>query len=165
MPAFLIPHLIILLLGFSGGFALSHKLDQLQYDDLKAAVERANSEASTQLAKAQQAAQSAEQKAYEFNRQLDQSHDSFINTTNALHDRLATVRLRDPGSRQSCNNAVPATANSSQPETEAVDNAELSDELDQFIKSEAYRADQVAAYAETCYQFIKGQGSGHAAIH
>jgi hypothetical protein len=165
MPAFLIPYLFILLLGFSGGFTLSHKLDQLQYDDLKAAVERANIEAERRLVKAQLQTQLAEKKAHDLNLKLDQSHDAYIKDTNALHDRLATVRLRDPGSRQDCNNAVPAVSDSGQPEAESADGPEFSAELAEFIRAEAYRADQIAAYADTCYQFIKAQGGDHAAIH
>jgi hypothetical protein len=165
MPAFLIPYLFILLLGFSGGFTLSHKLDQLQYDDLKAAVERANIEAESRLAKAQLQTQLAETKAYDLNLKLDQSHEAYIKDTNTLHDRLVTVRLRDPGSRQSCNNASAKNTDSVQPETETADYAELSTEFADLLKQEAHRADQVAAYAETCYQFIQSQGGDHAAIH
>jgi hypothetical protein len=165
MPAFLIPYLFILLLVFSGGFFAGYKMADTQCDALKASVDRANIEAESRLVKAQLQTQLAEKKAYDLNLKLDQSHDAYIKDTNALHDRLVTVRLRDPRSRQGCSNAMPAASDSGHPETEAADGAELSDELDQFIKSEAYRADQVAAYAETCYRFIQEQEGSHAAIH
>jgi hypothetical protein len=165
MPAFLIPYLFILLLVFSGGFFSGYKMADTQCDALKASVDRANIEAESRLAKAQLQTQLAEKKAYDLNLKLDQSHEAYIKDTNTLHDRLTTVRLRDPGSRQSCNNASAKNTDSGQPETETADYAELSTEFAEFVRSEAYRADQVAAYADTCYQFIKGQEGDHAAIH
>jgi hypothetical protein len=164
MPAFLIPYLFVLLLGFSGGFFAGYKMADTQCDALKASVDRANIEAESRLVKARLQTQLAEKKAYDLNLKLDQSHDAYIKDTNALHDRLVTVRLRDPRSRQGCSNAMPAAADSGQPETEATD-GEFSEETAGFLKSEAHRADQVAAYAETCYQFIQSQGGDHAAIH
>jgi hypothetical protein len=95
----------------------------------------------------------AEADALNANQQLEKSHETAINSINALHDSFATARLRDPGRRQSRGCPVPAGASAGQSEGQA-DSAELSAELAGFLVDQSYRADQVAAYASACYRFV-----------
>lgn len=158
MPAFLIPYLIALAVGFGSGFYVSHALSAAQLNALHLSIEQANSEAAASLLDAQHQAHQAQIKAMTTSLQLDQSHEAFIETANALHRELATVRLSDTGSRQDCKDTLPAIGYTGQSETKAR-HPELSASVDQFLKAEAYRADRLAAYADACYQFITAQGS------
>jgi arginyl-tRNA synthetase len=157
MPAFLAPYLIALAVGFGSGFYVSHTLSASQLNALRLSIEQANSEAAASLLDAQHQAHQAQVKAMAASRQLDQSHEAFIETANALHRELATVRLSDTGSRQDCKDALPVARDPIQSETKA-GHPELSASVDQFLKAEAYRADRLAAYADACYQFIATQG-------
>lgn len=66
------------------------------------------------------------------------------------------VRLRDPGYRPASDCKLPATT---QAASAAADNpapGDLSVEFSNFLKQQAYDADQVSIYAKTCHDWVVG---------
>ena len=83
-------------------------------------------------------------------------HSNALDAAYADNRRLAAAgKLRDPGRRPACKDAVPGNATA--PGSAADDSAgsELSETLVDFFVSEARRADQAATYALTCHQWAR----------
>lgn len=132
---------------FAAGFGLSHQLDKVEIQSLQMAIERGNAEAEMTLQAAKSRVDQAAIEAAAANKQLESSHAQSIQTINAyradldnrLHDRSASRR-----------NAVPACTGSGNLD-EATGAADVSE---RSIADLAFRADQVAAYAQACWKFV-----------
>jgi hypothetical protein len=144
---------LVFIVGIALGFVGEYKISREQIEHMELALQTQKVEAQTLLTAATDRIAKAEADARNANQQLDKSHETAINSINALHDSFATARLRDPGRRPSRGCAEPTGASAGQPESQA-DSAELSAELTRFLVDQAYRADQVAVYAETCHRFV-----------
>jgi len=97
----------------------------------------------------------AERKAATLNQQLELSHHEANTKIDQLNRSLKSSRLRDPfGSGCSSNSAKAEGSSASNPAFEAAA-GELSEQFIEFLSSEAYRADQLSNYAETCHAYIK----------
>lgn len=66
--------------------------------------------------------------------------------------------LLDPGYRESCGGSSTKTTNSSGTTVDTSTSGRLSAEATEFLLSESKRADEAAAYATACYQWIKETG-------
>jgi hypothetical protein len=156
MPQFVAAALVV---GIMLGFFTEYKISRAEVEYLGLAIQTQKSEAQTLLSGATERVAKAESEARYVNQQLEKSHESAINSINALHDSLDSARLRDPGRRPSRCNAVPASASSGQPENPA-DSAELSAELTRFLVDQSYQADRIAAYANECHAFVVEHNCG-----
>jgi hypothetical protein len=97
----------------------------------------------------------AERKAATLNQQLELSHHEANTKIDQLNRSLKSSRLRDPfGSGCSSNSAKAEGSSASNPNGEAA-SGELSAEFVEFLTSEAYRADQISNYADTCHAYIQ----------
>jgi hypothetical protein len=150
MPQFIAAALVV---GIMLGFSVEYKISRAEIEHMELAIQAQKAEAQTLLSGATERIAKAEAVALDANQQLEKSHESAINSINALHDSLGAARLRDPGRRPGRCNALPASASSGQPENQA-DSAELSAELTRFLVDQSYQADQVAAYASECHAFV-----------
>lgn len=81
---------------------------------------------------------------------LEIQNSKNTNTLNDLQRELSTYRLQDPGGQE----RMPRDSTASESACQA-SRAYLSKELDRFLKAEALRADQAAAYAQLCHSWIK----------
>lgn len=70
--------------------------------------------------------------------------------------KLSVKRLRDPYSLASSCGQLPRTPTASGNPVINPAPGELSAELDQFLKQQAYEADTVAVYANTCHSWVMG---------
>ncbi|MGZ4953570.1 MAG: hypothetical protein ACXV8Q_00540 [Methylobacter sp.] len=135
------------------GYWAEHQISRTQIEHMELALQSQKVEAQTLLATATVRITKSEADARNANQQLEKSHETAINSINSLHDSFANERMRDPGRRPSRGCPVPASASAGQPEDQT-DGSELSAELAGFLVDQSYRADQVAAYAATCYRFV-----------
>ena len=103
----------------------------------------------------------ANEKARELAQTLEIEHaqaQETIDATLAENRRLAAARkLRDPGARSACKNAVPGTTSTSGGIVAETTGGELSAILTEFLNDQAYLADRAANYAQTCYGWVTGQ--------
>lgn len=144
-------YLAALLIAFAAGFGVSHQLEKAETQRLTMAIERSNSEAEMTLQAAKTKVAASDTAALQFKNQLETAHEQSIQTINTLHDRLATVSL--PASHQNCANTLPASSSAGIAKTET-GSEQFSTDFAQLVKTESYRADTVAAYAESCWQFV-----------
>jgi len=138
-------------LGLALGFTAGELLQSSRVTALKVAIEKANGEARTKLAEAQQAVINATEQAAQFNIQLETAHEQNVSTINALRDRLSTAGL--PTCSENRRNTVPARTGANAA-ANATEHTELPRDFVELVKSESYRADQVAEYAKQCWQFV-----------
>jgi len=99
-------------------------------------------------------AKKANAKALQLNKDLEDANVSAINALNSQRDSFKSVRMYDNGRKSS--RCTTAKVGDSTGSVDPSDDGRLSEEFSTFLKSEAYRADQIAAYAQLCQKFIQG---------
>lgn len=151
MPYFIIAALIV---GFASGYGVSHKIGRAEIIGLELAIQQQKTEAQSILQDAQLKVTESENRAIQINNQLDKEHEENTRDIINLHDQLSTVRLRDPGHRPSCPGSVP-TSDSAGHAEDSTGSAELSAELENFLRDQSFAADQVAEYAQECFKFVQ----------
>jgi hypothetical protein len=144
----------LLLIGFSSGFGLSSAMSHNKIQRMSDGIAAQNREAELTLATLTEKADKAYRDALKAKQDLEDANVSTINAINSQRDAFKPVRLYDNGRKSS---SCPSTQSSNtSTATNTSDDGRLSEELTEFLKSEAYRADQVSAYANLCQKFIKG---------
>lgn len=113
-----------------------------------------NQEAEALLATLTEEAKKANAKALQLNKDLEDANVSAINALNSQRDSFKSVRMYDNGRKSS--RCTTAKVGDSTGSVDPSDDGRLSEEFSTFLKSEAYRADQVSAYAQLCQKFIQG---------
>ena len=144
----------LLTVGFASGYGLSSALSHAEIQHLSDGIAAQNREAELQLATLTEKADKAYRDALKAKQDLEDANVSAINAINSQRDAFKPVRMYDNGRKSS---SCPSTkSGNSNTATNTPDDGGLSEELTEFLKSEAYRADQVSAYANLCQKFIKG---------
>jgi hypothetical protein len=144
----------LLLIGFSSGFGLSSAISHNKIQRMSDGIAAQNREAELTLATLTEKADKAYRDALKAKQDLEDANVSTINAINSQRDAFKPVRMYDNGRKSS---SCPSTQSSNtSTATNTSDDGRLSEELTEFLKSEAYRADQVSAYANLCQKFIKG---------
>lgn len=140
--------LIAGVLGFSSGAFLQNQLNQRTITNLRLAIEQGNLEAQAALQKAQQQVAESEKVAMKANRELEVSYEQSLKSINSLHDEL-TNRLRSK-STASRKNTVPSCESA-----EVSGTGTSPSDISARIIDMAHRADELAVYAQACWQFVK----------
>ena len=135
--------------AFLAGFGVSHQIDKAEIQHMSDGITAQNLEAKLTL-------QILTEQADNAKKQLEAANDSAIKAINSQRDDFKSKRMYDTH-RKSSN--CTATNTASTTDTSATD-GQLSDQLTEFLKSEAYRADEISNYASLCSQFIKGLDHG-----
>jgi hypothetical protein len=150
------PYLFIgvVIASFASGYGFAYKVSQAEIREMAESISTMNREADIQLAALTKEADRAHTEALELNKELEDANVSAINAINSQHDSFKSVRMYD-NSRKGGSCPKAKDSNSSTVVSTDEDRTELSDELSQFLKSEAYRADQIAQYAIMCQKFIE----------
>lgn len=148
----------LLVVGFSSGYGLSSALSHAEIQHLSDGIAAQNREAELQLATLTEKADKAYRDALKAKQDLEDANVSTINAINSQRDAFKPVRLYDNG-RKSSSCATTQSSNTST-DTNTPDDGRLSEELTEFLKSEAYRADQVSAYAILCQKFVVDNNCG-----
>ena len=150
------PYLIvgIIIASFASGYGLSSALNKAELIKMHISIDAMNREAEWTLAALTKEADKAHEEALTLNKELEDANVSAINAINSQHDSFKSVRMYDNSRKSS---SCPKAKDSDTTEVARADEnrTELSDELSQFLKSEAYRADQIASYAIMCQKFIE----------
>ena len=144
----------IIIASFASGYGLSSALNKAELIKMHISIDAMNREAEWTLAALTKEADKAHEEALKLNKELEDANVSAINAINSQHDSFKSVRMYD-NSRKSSSCPKAKGDNSSAVVSTDEDRYELSDELSQFLKSEAYRADQIASYAIMCQKFIE----------
>ena len=147
--------IIIFIAGFGSGYFTSHKIDKAEIVQMADSIAMQNREAELTLATLTEEADKANAKALQLNKELEDANVSTINAINSQRDSFKSERMYDNGRKGS--RCTTAKVGDSTALVRADENRyELSDKLTEFLKSEAYRADQIATYALMCQNFIIG---------
>jgi serine/threonine protein phosphatase PrpC len=145
----------IIIASFASGYGFAYKVSQLEIKEMADSIATQNQEAEALLATLTEEAKKANAKALQLNKDLEDANVSAINALNSQRDSFKSVRMYDNGRKGSrCATAKVGDSNTIVRADE--DRYELSVELTEFLKSEAYRADKVSAYAKLCQNFIQG---------
>ena len=142
----------IIIASFASGYGFAYKVSQAEIREMSESISDMNREADIQLATLTEEADKAHTEALKLNKELEDANVSAINAINSQHDSFKSVRMYDSRKGGSC--TATKGDNSSSTAGADEDRYELSDELTGFLKSEAYRADQIAEYAIMCQKFI-----------
>ena len=143
----------VLVIGFSSGYGVSSALSKAELRKMSDSIDAMNREAEWTLAALTKEADTAHEEALKLNKELEDANVSAINAINSQHDSFKSVRMYDNSRKSSsCTPTKGDDTNSTAGADE--DRHELSDELTSFLKSEAYRADQIAQYAKLCQKFV-----------
>ena len=142
----------IIIASFASGYGFSYKVSRTEIRQMSDSIDAMNQEAEWTLAALTKEADTAHEEALKLNKELEDANVSAINAINSQHDSFKSVRMYDSRKSSSCTKAK--GDNSSPFVSTDEDRTELSNELSQFLKSEAYRADQIATYAIMCQKFI-----------
>jgi hypothetical protein len=150
---------LIAAVSFASGFGLSHQIDKAEIQHMSDGIAAQNVEAKLILKTLTEQADKEHEKALNVTQQLEAANVSTINAINSQRDNFKFKRLYDTNrARSSCATAKPS--NPSITTNTPTDDGQLSKQLAEFLKSEAYRADEISAYAVLCSQFIKGIDHG-----
>ena len=143
----------IIIASFASGYGFAYKVSQAKIQHMTDSITAMNREAELTLAALTKEADKAHEEALKLNKELEDANVSAINAINSQHDAFKSVRMYDNSWKGS---SCPKAKDSNTTEVARADEnrTELSDELSQFLKSEAYRADQIASYAKMCQKFI-----------
>ena len=142
----------IIIASFASGYGFAYKVSRAEIREMSESISDMNREAEWTLAALTKEADKAHTEALKLNKELEDANVSAINAINSQHDAFKSVRMYDSRKGGSC----PKTKDSDSSTVVSTDEDryELSDELTGFLKSEAYRADQIATYAIMCQKFI-----------
>ena len=142
----------IIIASFASGYGFAYKVSRAEIRQMSDSIDAMNQEAEWTLAALTKEADKAHEEALKLNKELEDANVSAINAINSQHDSFKSVRMYDSRKGGSC----PKTKDSDSSTVVSTDEDryELSDELTSFLKSEAYRADQIASYAIMCQKFI-----------
>ena len=143
----------IIIASFASGYGFAYKVSRTEIRQMSDSITAMNREAELTLAALTEEADKAHEEALKLNKELEDANVSAINAINSQHDSFKSVRMYD-NSRKGSSCATTKGNNSSSTAGADEDRHELSDELTSFLKSEAYRADQIASYAIMCQKFI-----------
>ena len=149
----------LLTVGFASGYGLSSALSHAEIQHLSDGIAAQNREAELQLATLTEKADKAYRDALKAKQDLEDANVSTINAINSQRDAFKSVRMYDNSRKSS---SCPSTQSGNTNSTAGTygDRHELSEELTEFLKSEAYRADQVSAYAILCKKFVVDNNCG-----
>ena len=149
------PYLFVAMIiaSFASGYEVSSVLSSAEIKKMSDSTAAQNREAELQLAALTAEAEKAHTEALKLNKELEDANVSAINAINSQHDSFKSVRMYD-NSRKSSSCTATKDSNTSTTAGTNEDRHELSDELTNFLKSEAYRADQIAQYAILCQKFV-----------
>jgi len=143
----------IIVASFASGYGISSTLSRAEIKEMSDSIDAMNREAEWTLAALTKEADTAHEEALKLNKELEDANVSAINAINSQHDSFKSVRMYDNSRKSSsCTPTKGDDTNSTAGANE--DRHELSDELTSFLKSEAYRADQIAQYAILCQKFV-----------
>ena len=143
----------IIIASFASGYGFAYKVSQAEIREMSESIFDMNREAELTLATLTEEADKAHTEALKLNKELEDANVSAINAINSQHDSFKSVRMYD-NSRKSSSCTATKGNNTSTTAGTYEDRHELSDELTNFLKSEAYRADQIAQYAILCQKFV-----------
>ena len=149
----------LLVVGFSSGYGLSSALSHAEIQQMSDGIAAQNREAEIQLATLTEAADKAYRDALKAKQDLEDANVSAINAINSQRDSFKSQRLYD-NSRKSSSCTATASGNTNSSIGAYEDRTELSEELTDFLKSEAYRADTIANYAILCQKFVVDNNCG-----
>ena len=148
----------LLAVGFASGYGLSSALSHAEIQQMSDGITAQNREAEIQLATLTEAADKAYRDALKAKQDLEDANVSTINAINSQRDAFKPVRMYDNGRKSS---SCPTTqSGNTSIATNTSDDGRLSEDLTEFLKSEAYRADQVSAYAILCKKFVVDNNCG-----
>ena len=142
----------IIIASFASGYGFAYKVSRAEIQQMSDSIDAMNQEAEWTLAALTKEADKAHEEALKLNKELEDANVSAINAINSQHDSFKSVRMYDSRKSSSCTPTKDSNTNTVVSTDE--DRYELSDELTGFLKSEAYRADQIATYAIMCQKFI-----------
>ena len=143
----------IIVASFASGYGVSSALSSIENKEMSDSISATNREAELQLATLTEQANKAHEEALKLNKDLEDANVSAINALNSQRDSFKSVRMYDNGRKSS--SCTTAKSDSTQTATGNDDDRyELSEEFARFLKSEAYRADQIAEYAKICQKFV-----------
>ena len=149
----------IIVASFASGYGVSSALSRAEIKEMSESISDMNREAELQLATLTEEADRAHTEALKLNKELEDANVSTINAINSQRDAFKSVRMYDNSRKSSSCTATKGNNTSTTTGTDQ-DRYELSDELTNFLKSEAYRADQIAAYAALCQKFVLEKSAG-----
>jgi hypothetical protein len=145
----------IIIASFASGYGFAYKVSQLEIKEMADSIATQNQEAEALLATLTEEAKKANAKALQLNKELEDANESAIKAINTQRDDFSHQLMYDNGRKSSrCTTAKVGDSSTAVRTNE--DRYELSVELTEFLKMEAYRADQVSAYAQLCQKFIQG---------
>ena len=145
----------IIVTSFASGYGFAYKVSKAEIREMSESISDMNREAELQLATLTEEADRVHTEALKLNKELEDANVSTINAINSQRDSFKSVRMYD-NSRKSSSCTATKGNNTSTTTSPVEDRHQLSDELANFLKSEAYRADQIAQYAMICQNFIQG---------
>jgi hypothetical protein len=135
--------------SFATGYGLSSVLNRAEIQRMSDGIAAQNREAELQYANLAEHANNA-------NKLLETNNATTIKTITDQRDAFKSKRMYDTHRKSSsC-----TSSNTTSTTNTATDDGELSAEFTAFLKSEAYRADEVSAYATMCSNYIKGLDYG-----
>ena len=143
----------IIIASFASGYGFAYKVSRAEIRQMSDSIDAMNREAEWTLAALTKEADRTHTEALKLNKELEDANVSAINAINSQHDSFKSVRMYD-NSRKSSSCTATKGNNTSATTRPVEDRYELSNELTDFLKSEAYRADQIAQYAILCQKFV-----------
>jgi len=145
---------IIAVVSFGAGFGTSYQISKAEIQHMSDGIAAQNREAELQYAALTEEANKATAAALKANIELEDANAKTIKNITRQRDDFKLQRMYDTHRKGSSCPPTKITDSSTVINT-ATDDGELSIELTEFLKSEAFRADEISAYAILCDQFIK----------
>lgn len=145
---------LIAAVSFATGFGISHQISKAEIQHMSDGIAAQNMEASLTLKALTEQADKDKAAALNVTQQLEAANVSTINAINSQRDAFRSKRLYDTNRARS-NCTAKKLSDSSVTINTTADDGQLSTELTEFLKSEAYRSDEISAYATLCSKFIR----------
>jgi hypothetical protein len=154
--------LAIFAIGFGSGSFLTYKIEHSKVLAMELKIANQKVEAATILAKEKDKVLQLEETQRNLNIELDKSHDSYIQTSNAysakLDDAISGLQFTD--SRKGGSGPTSESNNSTINPTDAEEFTWVSKELLKYLAEESRRAEQDGIDKNTLIIFVKEQNCG-----
>ena len=141
---------------FGSGYGTCWRVMTRQVAALNAQIEVSNADAKRRLLESVTATENAERKASETAQQLENEYVKNIELNRVVGHSLDVVRMRVKTVHTNCTNTLPKSDSAGTLE-ETTDTSELPKDFERLLRSEGLRSDDLAVYANECYEFVNNQ--------
>lgn len=156
----MLPYILLagVIAAFAGGYCTAYKIEHGEVEQLRHEIVLSNLQAEETLKSIQDRVKTAQDEAWKSNEDLDNENKLHTIEVDSLRGNLDIAnsisrRMRTGTHNKDCRSTLPKSTTAEQLKEASTESAEFSEKFGHFLAAESVRADQLAVYAKTAYDF------------